>query len=161
MLVNSGGLHRTEVSLGMFPSGSMFNCYVTLPKTNSSPLKISLANRKGLSPNHPFSGAKMLVSGRVVDPGFDCFCSFHPQKIKGLIVYDTLQGSQEPIYPTSWEVQKIIIVFKSAGLKGEICDGSLKGTHKTAWGSLHFGFQLTTRIGNKCSSVPSGGRKAI
>ena len=38
---------------------------VTLPETNSSPLKISHPNRKGSYSNHPFSGA-MLVSGRVV-----------------------------------------------------------------------------------------------
>ena len=34
------------------------------PKTNSSPLKISLHKRKCQSSNHQLSGAKMLVSGR-------------------------------------------------------------------------------------------------
>ena len=38
----------------------------TLPKTNSSPLKIGLPNRKGSYSNHPFSGVNsLLVSGRV------------------------------------------------------------------------------------------------
>ena len=39
----------------------------TLPKTNSLPLKIGLLPQKETrkSSNHPFSGAKMLVSGRV------------------------------------------------------------------------------------------------
>ena len=37
---------------------------LTLPETNSSPLKIGLPNRKGSYSNHPFSGANLLlVSG--------------------------------------------------------------------------------------------------
>ena len=50
--------------------------YHTLPQTNSSPLKIGHPKRKGLSSNHPFSGAT-LVSGRVKD--FKHYLtSFHP-----------------------------------------------------------------------------------
>ena len=40
----------------------------TLPKTNRSPLKIGHPKRKRSYSNHPFSGAKMLVSGRVSVP---------------------------------------------------------------------------------------------
>ena len=36
----------------------------TLPATNSSPLKIYRSKRKRSPSNHPFSGVKMLVSGR-------------------------------------------------------------------------------------------------
>ena len=44
---------------------------LTLPKTNSSPLKIGLPKRKGSSSNHPFSGVNsLLVWGRVYF-GFD------------------------------------------------------------------------------------------
>ena len=43
------------------------NVYIyTLPKTNSSPLKIGHPKRKLSSSNHPFSGAKMLVSGYII-----------------------------------------------------------------------------------------------
>ena len=37
----------------------------TLPETNSLLLKIDLSKTKQSSSNHPFSGAKMLVSGRI------------------------------------------------------------------------------------------------
>ena len=40
--------------------------YHTLPETNSSPLKIGHPKRKRSYSKHPFSGAKMLVSGRVI-----------------------------------------------------------------------------------------------
>ena len=60
-------------------------CYVTLPETNSSPLKIGHPKRKRSSSNRHVSGVK-LVSGRVVhrsvgsrgqnhmDPTEVCFC---------------------------------------------------------------------------------------
>ena len=38
---------------------------ITLPETNELPLKIGHPKRKRSYSNHPFSGAKMLVSGRV------------------------------------------------------------------------------------------------
>ena len=46
----------------------LFRVYLTstLLETNSSPLKIGLPNRKGSYSNHPFLGAKILVSGRVI-----------------------------------------------------------------------------------------------
>ena len=43
---------------------------ITLPRTNSSHLKIGLIKRKGSYSNHPFKGA-MLVSGRVFLSHFD------------------------------------------------------------------------------------------
>ena len=41
---------------------------LSLPKTNSSPLKRRFLTRKGLSSNSPFSGCELLVSGRVTTP---------------------------------------------------------------------------------------------
>ena len=46
----------------------LFGLESTLPKTNSSPLKIGRAPKGNSSSNHPFSGANLLlVSGRVLE----------------------------------------------------------------------------------------------
>ena len=50
---------------GDWNPGQGENPSYTLPnKTNSLPLKIGHLKRKQSSSNHPFSGAKMFVSGR-------------------------------------------------------------------------------------------------
>ena len=47
--------------------GMKFNDY-TLPKTNSSPLKIAIPKRKGLSPKHHICRGELLVLGSVYQP---------------------------------------------------------------------------------------------
>ena len=68
--------HRCVHISSQFDSPCLLHCLrnthklswsITLPKTNSSPLKIGRNPRGNSSSNHPFSGPKMLVSRRVVD----------------------------------------------------------------------------------------------
>ncbi len=55
---------------------------IPLSETNSSPLKIGLPKRTQSSSNHQFPGAKMLVSGRVLE------LSHHYWSLSGEICVD-------------------------------------------------------------------------
>ena len=68
-----------QTPLRMVPKESNWDQKSTLPETNiKSPLKIGHPKRKRSYSNHPFSGAKMLVSGRV----WIFWSSHHPNGVR-------------------------------------------------------------------------------
>ena len=61
----SGGLNPTAIWGQDKVIWNLPRKRTSVPETNSSPLQIGHPKRKRSNSNHPFSGAKMLVSGRV------------------------------------------------------------------------------------------------
>ena len=82
-----------------------------LPETNSSPPKIGHPKRKGLSPNHPFSGA-ILVLGRVYTASIHSFEKLikrkHPITPKNNLTFKKPQEWKN-ISPTKDAAQKKLL----------------------------------------------------
>ena len=100
----------------------------TLPKTNSSPLKIGHPKRKGSSCNHPFPGATgMLVSGRVA--------THMSSRTRSRKAYGGMGKATEELTPVGWWFGciplvggvKLMKILKATGFPGCFCSTTKNG----------------------------------